>query len=82
MTVGEETMVLQDGGCLVPIKRTLELLKFHPRRENVLVAADRCFFTAFSHALIVKDYTADVKPPADFVVGRVTDTWLSSPTQV
>ena len=81
MTAGEETMVLQDGGCTLSIKPFLALLKKHPRKENVTVEADQLVLTMFTRAITVTHFTADVKPPADFIVGTVTDTWVSGVPQ-
>ena len=81
MTAGEETMVLQDGGCTLSIKPFLALLKCHPRKENVTIETDKWVLTMYTHAIAVNRYTADVKPPADFIVGRVTDAWVSGGPQ-
>ncbi len=74
MTAGEETMVLRDGGCKQPIKQFLSRLKSYANKENVTIEADEWTLKMFSSIVSVTGYTADVKPPADFVVGRVTDT--------
>jgi DNA polymerase III sliding clamp (beta) subunit (PCNA family) len=81
MTAGEETMVLRDGGCTQPIKRFLALLKSYSNKENVTIEADEWALKMFSSIVSVTGYTADVKPPADFIVGRVTDTWVSGATR-
>ena len=67
-------MVLRDGGCLLPVKRFLVVLKWYSKKENVTIEADGRVLKMFRSILKITDYTADVKPPADFVVGRVTDT--------
>ena len=77
MTAGEETMVLRDGGCNQPIKQFLELLKSYSTKENVTIEADERTLKMFSSTLNVSDYARDVKPPAHFIVGRVTDTWVT-----
>ena len=77
MTAGEETMVLRDGGCTVTFKRFLALLKSDRNKENVTIEADQVALKVFSSSMRVMGYTTDVKPPADFVVGRVTDVWLA-----
>lgn len=77
MIAGEETMVLRDGGCTQPIKQFLARLKSYPNKENVTIEADEWELKMFSRIVNVTGYTVDVNPPADFVVGRVTDIWLA-----
>jgi len=81
MTAGEETMVLRDGGCTQPIKRFRALLKSYSSKENVTVEADGWVLKMFRSTVSVTGYTPDVKLPADFIVGSVTDTWVSSASQ-
>lgn len=81
MTAGEETMVLRDGGCTQPIKQFLMLLKSYSNKENVTVEANEWALKMVNSTMSVTAYTADVKPPADFIVGRVTDTWVSGSSQ-
>jgi hypothetical protein len=77
VTAGEEALVLRDGGCTQPIKQFLALLKSYSNKENVTIEADERTLKLFTSTMNVSGYTASVTPPADFVVGRVTDTWLS-----
>jgi hypothetical protein len=53
------------------------LLKTYSSNENVTIEADERALKLFNSTLNASGYTADVKPPAHFVVGRVTDTWVS-----
>ena len=77
VTAGEEALVLRDGGCTQPMEQFLMLLKSYSTKENVTIEADERALKLFSSTLNVSGYTPDVKPPADFVVGQVTDTWVS-----
>jgi hypothetical protein len=43
----------------------------------VTIEADERALRMFTSTLAVSDFTRDVKPPADFVGGRVTDTWVA-----
>jgi len=77
MTAGEEALVLRDGGCTQPIKQFLALLKSYSTKENVTIEASERALKLFTSTVGVSGYTASVKPPAIFIVGRVTDTWIS-----
>lgn len=77
VTAGEEALVLREGGCRQPLEQFLALLKSYPDKENVTIEADEKSLRLFTSTVPVFDFTRDVKPPADFVVGRVTDTWVS-----
>lgn len=77
VTAGEEALVLRDGGCRQPLEQFLALVKSYANKENVTIEADERALRMFTSTLAVSDFTRDVKPPADFVVGRVTDTWVA-----
>lgn len=77
VTAGEETLVYEDGGCVIPLKMFTALLKAYPDKENVTIKADKKALTVFTSILPVIGFTADVTPPAKFFVGRVTDTWVA-----
>jgi DNA polymerase III sliding clamp (beta) subunit (PCNA family) len=77
MNAGEETMVLRDGSCTQPIKQFLALLKSYSNKENVTIEANEWALKMQQSIVNVTHYSADVKPPADFIVGRVTDTWVA-----
>ncbi len=77
VTAGEEALVFRDGGCHQPLEQFLMLLKSYSPKENVTIEADERVLRLFTSTVNVSDYTADVKPPAHFVVGQVADTWVS-----
>lgn len=53
------------------------LLKSYSNKENVTIEADGRTLKLFTSTVGVSGYTPDVKPPAKFFVGQVTDTWVS-----
>jgi len=77
LTAGEEALVLRDGGCLQPMEQFLALLKSYSTKENVTIEADERSLKLFTSTVGVTGYTPDVKPPAQFLVGPVTDTWVT-----
>src|ERR1035437_733428 len=77
VTTGEEALVFRDGGCTQPMERFLILLKSYAPKENVTIEADERALKLFNSTLNNSGYTPDVKPPAKFFVGQVTDTWVS-----
>src|ERR1035437_2059326 len=77
MTAGEEALVLRDGGCIQPMEQFLMLLKSYFTKENVTIEADERALKLFNSTLNNSGYTQDVKPPAKFFVGQVTDTWVA-----
>lgn len=58
------------------MKRFLMLLKTYYPKKNVTIEANERALTLFTTTLNVSDYIPDVKPPARFIVGSVTDTWV------
>jgi len=76
-TAGEEALVLRDGGCTQPAKQFLELLKSYASKDNVTIEADERKIKIVTFTIPSTGYTSDVKPPAKFFVGRVTDTWIA-----
>ena len=77
VTAGEEALVLRDGGCRQPLEQFLALVKSYANKENVTIEADELSLRMFTSTRTVSDFTRDVKPPVDFVVGGVTDTWVA-----
>ena len=77
VTAGEEALVFRDGGCHQPLEQFLSLLKSYSPKDNVTIEADERALKLFTSTVNVSGYTADVKPPAHFVVGRVADTWVA-----
>jgi hypothetical protein len=77
VTAGEEALVFRDGGCLQPLDQFLALVKSYTNKENVTIEADDRSLRMFTSTVGVSDYRPDVKPPADFIVGSVTDTWVA-----
>lgn len=77
VTAGEEALVLRDGGCRQPLEQFLALVKSYPDKEHMTIEADERALRMFTSTVSVSGYTRDVKPPAEFVVGKVTDTWVS-----
>jgi hypothetical protein len=77
LTAGEEALVLRDGGCLQPMEQFLALLKSYAPKENVTIEADERSLKLFNSTLNNSGYTSDVKPPAKFLVGQITDTWVA-----
>lgn len=75
-TAGEEALELGTGGCLQSLDHFLSPVKSHPTK-NVTIEADECALRRFTSAGSVSGYTNGVKPPADFVIGKATDTWAS-----
>ena len=73
VTAGEEALVFRDGGCRQSIKEFLFLLKSYAPKKNVTIEADEDRFKFFNTSVGVFCYWPDPKPPAHFVVGRVTD---------
>jgi hypothetical protein len=81
VTAGEEALVLRDGGCRQPLEQFLALVKSYADKEHVTIEADERALRMFTSTRSVSGFTSDVKPPADFVVGRVTDLWVSGSNQ-
>ena len=76
VTAGDEALVLAEGGCLVRLETFLALLKTYPDKSNITIQADERALRFFSTTLSVSDFTRTVAPPANFIVGGVTDDWL------
>ena len=81
ITAGEESLVLADGGCTLFMKQFIAILKTCADKPNVTIQADEKSLRLFTTTLPVSGYTSEVKPPANFIVGRVTDTWVSGAEQ-
>lgn len=77
VTAGEEALVFTDGGCMLLLEQFIAILETYAGKANVTIQVDEKSLRMFSTALPVSNYTNNVKPPAHFVVGRVTDTWVS-----
>jgi hypothetical protein len=81
VTAGEETLVYEDGGCVVPLLMFTELLKSYSKKENVTVKADEKAMRIFTSTVPITGFTKDVSPPSRFMVWQVTDTWVVGGTQ-
>lgn len=77
VTAGEEALVFRDGGCWQPLETFLALIKSYSNKEHITIEADEKSLRVGSSTLNVLGYMTDVRPPAHFFVGRVTDTWVS-----
>lgn len=77
MVSGEEALVLVEGGCLLRLKPFLAMLKTYPNKENVTIQAAETSLRFFTTSFPILEYTSAVKPPADFVLEPVTDTWVA-----
>jgi hypothetical protein len=77
VTAGEEGLVRADGCCNLPLDQFLSILKSYAHKPNLTIEADERSLRHFTTTLSVSGYTKSVKPPADFIVGKVTDTWVS-----
>ena len=82
ITVGEETLVVREGGCRQPVEHFLSLLKSYPDKQHATVDADERALRLFSSTQPVSEFSREVKPPAKFVVGRITDTWAAGAKQI
>ncbi len=77
VTAGAESLELRDGGCLPLLEQFLALIKSYPDKKNVTIEADRRALRMFTSTRSISGFTTEVKPPSNFVVGKVTDTWVS-----
>ena len=78
VTAGEESLVLEDGGCLFPLETFLALLRTYPKKKNVTIQADATGLRLFTTTMPVFSYTKNMQAPADFFVGSVNDEWVAS----
>lgn len=81
VTAGEETLVYEDGSCVLPLAMFTALLKAYPDKENVTIKADKKALSLFTSTIPITGFTVNVQPPAQFFVGRVTDTWVAGGSQ-
>jgi hypothetical protein len=77
VTGGEEALVLQNGDCRVALEPFLGVLKTYSPRKNVTIMVDENALHLYTSSLSVTDYKHQASPPADFLIGRVTDTWIT-----
>ena len=56
MTAGEESLVFQDGGCILPLERFLMLLKSYSTKENVTIEANERALKMFTTTVGVSGY--------------------------
>ena len=77
VTAGEESLVLADGGCTLLLEQFFAILKSYKNKLNVTIQADEKSLRLFTTTLSVTGYTKIIQPPANFFVGRVTDTWMT-----
>src|ERR1019366_2568782 len=82
LTADEEALVLRDGSCTQPMEQFLMLLKSYSTKENVTIEPDERTLKLFNSTLNNSGYTQDVKPPAKFFVGQVTDTWVAADDKI
>jgi hypothetical protein len=80
-TAGEESLVLAEGGCTLLLEQFISILKTYDGKPNVTIQAGEKSLRLFTTTLPISGYTPTVKPPAHFVVGRVTDTWVTENTK-
>jgi hypothetical protein len=78
---GEESLVLEDGGCTLLLEQFFAILKSYKGKHNVTVRAGEKSLRLFTTTLSVTGYTKTVQPPAYFFVGSVTDTWVTGGAQ-
>jgi len=76
---GEEALVLREGGCTVRLIPLLASLRSLAGRRNVTIEVLRSRLRLAQTELRVTGSTRQVQPPANFPVGRVTDTWIVPP---
>jgi len=74
---GVETLVLEDGTCLVNFKLFLKLLKMHSKKKFLHVEADARGIKFLTTTLPVTEFSSNATPPGDFKIYPVTDSWLS-----
>lgn len=77
---GEEALVFQDGGVNVSTRQLLNLLCSFPSKKSITVLADKHRLHIGDESISVSAYIPQPAPPAEFVIGRVTDTWLARPS--
>jgi len=80
IVAGEESLVLEDGGCVVRLDQFLTLLKTYKYKRNITIQVDEGCLRMFRTTMPVRLYTKEVLPPGDFFIGRVTDVWLTGHT--
>lgn len=78
VTAGEEALVLADGGCNLALEPFLGILKTYANKPNVTIQADEHSLRLFTTTHSASGYTKTVNPPADFIVGKVTDLSVGS----
>ncbi len=73
---GEEALVFSDGGVRISSSAFLATLKATPKKFSVTIRFVPDGVVVDKYFVRAHDYHPDPSPPADFVVGRVTDTWV------
>lgn len=74
---GIETLVLEEGTCLVNFKLFLRLLKAHSKKKIIHIEADVHGINFLTTTLPVTEFSTDATPPGEFKIYPVTDSWLS-----
>jgi len=69
----QETLVLEDGECVVSGTMLLRVLKFSTEMKLCMVEADENGLRLGRYLLAVKDYSPTTSPPVVFHVFPVTD---------
>jgi hypothetical protein len=70
---GEEALVFRDGGCNQNLEGFFNVLKSYGPKKNVTIEATDKNLKLFNSTFEVWCYWPNPKPPAKFIVGRVTD---------
>jgi len=73
---GTESLVLEDGACIMPWKALRKLVQAYGSKGNVTVEADATGLRFGNTTLGHLGYTATAVPPAKFDVFAVTGTWI------
>jgi len=71
--LGCETLVLEDGECVVPGRLFSRILKSYGGQKILAIEADETGLRIGGFSMPVKDYSPTGIPPADFQVFSVTD---------
>jgi hypothetical protein len=76
VTAGKEALVFEDGGCDLKLDLFLSILKTYADKPNITIQADERSLRLFTTTIPISNYSKTVVPPAEFVVGHVTDVGL------
>lgn len=76
-TGGTETLVIEEGTCLVDFKLFLKLLKSHTKKKNLHFEAEEKRISFATTTLPVSEFSRHATPPGEFKVYSVNDGWLT-----